>query len=90
MAAPGLPVLAAVALAHWFTPFTWLQALIAGLTIGSFGFIGFVATAAVERDLGVSESGHFPPGHGGLLKRLDSLIFTAPLFFHFVYDQFHR
>jgi phosphatidate cytidylyltransferase len=88
-AGTGLTALAAVALAPWFTPFTWTQAAIAGLMIGLFGFIGFVATAAVERDLGVSESGHFLPGHGGLLERLDSLMFTAPLFFHFVYDQFY-
>ena len=61
----------------------------AWLLIGLFGFTGFVATAAIERDLGVRESGHFLPGHGGLLERLDSLIFSAPLFFHFVYDQFY-
>ena len=79
-----------MALAPLFTPFTWLQALAAGAMIGLFGFFGFVATAAVERDLGVRESGHFLPGHGGLLERLDSLMFTAPLFFHLVYDQFYR
>jgi phosphatidate cytidylyltransferase len=84
-----LTSLAAVALAPWFTPFGWLQAATAGLMIGVFGFIGFVAITAVERDLGVSESGHFLPGHGGLLERLNSLMFTAPLFFHFVYDQFY-
>lgn len=86
----GLTTLAALALAPWFTPFTWPQAAAAGLTIGLFGFIGFVATTAVERDLGVSESRHFLPGHGGLLERLDSLTFTAPLLFHFVYYQFYR
>lgn len=89
VAGTGLTVLAAVALAPWFTPFTLPQAVTAGFMIGLFGFISFVATAAVERDLGVSESSHFLPGHGGLLERLDSLIFTAPLFFHFVYDQFY-
>ena len=89
VAGAGLSMLAAVALAPWFTPFTVIQAVIAGLIIGLFGFLGFVATAAVERDLGVSESRHFLPGHGGVLERLDSLMFTAPLFFHFVYDQFY-
>lgn len=89
VAGSGLTALAAVALAPWFTPFIWPQAVVAGLIIGLFGFVGFVATAAVESDLGVSESGHFLPGHGGLLERLDSLMFTAPLFFHFVYDQFY-
>jgi phosphatidate cytidylyltransferase len=77
--------LAAVALAPWFTPFIGGEASVAGLIIGLFGFIGFVAITAVERDLGVVESRDFLPGHGGLLLRLDSLMFSAPIFFHFVY-----
>ena len=89
VAGTGLTVLVAIALSPWFTPFTWAQAALAGLLIGLFGFIGFVATAAIERDLGVSESRHFLPGHGGLLERLDSLMYTAPLYFHFVYNQFY-
>ncbi len=89
LAGVAATTLAAVVLNRWFTPFSLPQALVAGAMIGVFGFIGFVTTAAVERDIGVSESGHFLPGHGGLLERLDSLMFTAPLFFHFVYYQFY-
>ena len=81
--------LAAIALAPLFTPFTWAQAGAAGVMIGLFGFIGFVAITAVERDLGVVESRDFLPGHGGLLLRLDSLMLTAPLFFHLVYYLFY-
>jgi phosphatidate cytidylyltransferase len=84
-----MTALAAIALAPLFTPFTWAQAGAAGLIVGLFGFIGFVAITAVERDLGVMESRDFLPGHGGLLLRLDSLMFTAPLFFHFVYYLFY-
>src|SRR5947207_648491 len=84
-----LTALVAVALAPIYTPFTWLQAISAGLMIGLFGFIGFVAITAVQRDLGVVESTDFLPGHGGLLLRLDSLMFTAPLFFHFVYYLYY-
>lgn len=90
VAGTALTTLAAVAMAPLFTPFNGQQAAVAGALIGLFGFFGFVATAAVERDLGVRESGHFLPGHGGLLERLDSLMFSAPLFFHLVYDQFYR
>jgi phosphatidate cytidylyltransferase len=57
--------------------------------MGLFGFIGFVAITAVERDLGVDESRNFLPGHGGLLLRLDSLMFTAPVFFHFVFQFYY-
>ncbi|MEP6702240.1 MAG: phosphatidate cytidylyltransferase [Betaproteobacteria bacterium] len=89
LAGIGLTALAAVALAPLFTPFSTIQAVTAGLMIGLFGFIGFVAITAVERDLGVVESRDFLPGHGGLLLRLDSMMFTAPLFFHFVYYLFY-
>ena len=88
-AAVGATALAALAISPLFTPFSMAQALLAGIMIGVFGLAGFITTAAVERDIGVSESGHFLPGHGGLLERLDSLVFTAPVFFHFVHYQFY-
>jgi len=85
----AMSALAAIVLAPLYTPFTPMQAGAVGLMIGLFGFIGFVAITAVERDLGVAESRDFLPGHGGLLLRLDSLMFTAPLFFHFVYYLYY-
>lgn len=89
LVAAAASAIAAVVLGPWFTPFTMRQAALAGLAIGLFGFIGFVAITAVERDLGVEESRNFLPGHGGLLLRLDSLMFTAPLFFHYVFFVYY-
>ncbi|WP_454691946.1 phosphatidate cytidylyltransferase [Achromobacter aloeverae] len=72
-------------LAPWFTPFTPLEAVLVGLLIGLGGFIGDVVMSAVKRDIGVKDASSMLPGHGGILDRLDSLTYTAPLFFHVLY-----
>jgi phosphatidate cytidylyltransferase len=69
---------------YWITPFTPLQAAAVSFVICMMGFLGGLVMSAVKRDAGVKDWGQMIEGHGGMLDRLDSLAFAAPVFFHFI------
>jgi len=76
-------------LLSFLTPFTLYEAAIAGVIIGASGFIGDVVISMIKRDIGVKDSSNMIPGHGGVLDRVDSLTYTAPLFFHYVHYLYY-
>lgn len=64
------------------TPFLWWEAGLVALAVTVAGFFGGLIMSAIKRDRGVKDWGSLVQGHGGILDRLDSLVFAAPVFLH--------
>ena len=80
-------VAAAVVLGYLFrflTPFSPLESVLVSFLITSLGFIGGGVMSAVKRDLGRKDFGYILPGHGGIIDRIDSLCWAAPIYFHYI------
>jgi phosphatidate cytidylyltransferase len=70
------------AILYWATPFTPAQAALMSLITAISGFAGGLTMSAIKRDRGVQDYGTLVVGHAGILDRIDSLCFAAPVFFH--------
>ena len=66
----------------WATPFSPAIAAGMALVVTSMGFAGGLIMSGIKRDRGVKDYGALIAGHGGVLDRIDSLCFAAPVFFH--------
>ena len=69
----------------WATPFhgsSWWMAAVMSAVISLMGFAGGITMSAIKRDRGVKDYGTLVEGHGGVLDRIDSICFAAPVFFH--------
>jgi phosphatidate cytidylyltransferase len=66
----------------WATPFNWWQAALVSYLLTLMGFFGGLVMSAIKRDRGIKDYGTLIEGHGGVMDRIDSLCFAAPVFFH--------
>lgn len=67
-----------------FLHFTYLHLVIFGIFLGILGQLGDLSESLIKRDCGVKDSGSILPGMGGILDELDSLLFTAPVFYFYI------
>jgi phosphatidate cytidylyltransferase len=70
----------------WFSfpNFDPLHLLLTGIIVGVGGQLGDLVISYIKRDIGIKDMGTVIKGHGGILDRVDSMIFVAPIFFHMV------
>jgi phosphatidate cytidylyltransferase len=78
-------VIAAFLARWWFLPsLSVVDCVVLAVLLTGVGLWGDLAESALKRSVGAKDSGGILPGHGGMLDRLDSLLFTAPAFYYYV------
>jgi phosphatidate cytidylyltransferase len=82
--------LALAAKATFFPSLSWIDAIALGIPTSILGPIGDLSESMIKRAYGVKDSGKLIPGHGGLLDRVDALLFNAPFIYLYAVLVFAR
>lgn len=77
-----------IAKVSFFPELTVVDCLATALVMGSLGQVGDLFESLLKRSFGVKDSGTIIPGHGGILDRLDSVLFAAPAMYYYAYLVF--
>lgn len=79
----------ALLIAPLITPFTAIQSIAIGAMISIGAFVGYIILSAIKSDLQLKDRGTMTPGHGGVLNRIDTVVYTAPFYFYIVSSLYY-